>query len=79
MTASPSQKAAGKGEQYSLARILGIWVAAAVPIGIPGLDRRSGTGAQWCPRPYWCSGHQGGSAHHRVGMAVCPVHDPRPP
>jgi len=34
MTAFASQKAAGTREQYSLARILGIWAAAALPMGI---------------------------------------------
>ena len=35
MTANVSQEAAGT-EQHSLAKILGIWAAAAVPMGILG-------------------------------------------
>ena len=34
MTTNASQKAVGTGEQYSLAKILGLWVAAAAPMGI---------------------------------------------
>ena len=37
MTANASQEAAGTGEQYSLAKILGIWAAAALPMGILSL------------------------------------------
>ncbi|NIV28676.1 MAG: CPBP family intramembrane metalloprotease [Anaerolineae bacterium] len=36
MTANASQKAVGTEEQYSLAKILGLWVAAAAPMGILG-------------------------------------------
>ena len=36
MTTNAPQKAVGTREQYSLARILGIWAAAAVPMGILG-------------------------------------------
>ena len=34
MTTNASQKAVGTKEQYSLAKILGLWVAAAAPMGI---------------------------------------------
>jgi len=34
MTTNVSQKAVGTEEQYSLAKILGLWVAAAAPMGI---------------------------------------------
>jgi hypothetical protein len=37
MTANGSKKVAGTNEQYSLAKILGIWAAAAVPMA---QDRR---------------------------------------
>ena len=36
MNADASQEAVGTGEQYSLAKILGIWAAAALPMGILG-------------------------------------------
>jgi len=36
MTTNAAGKAVGTEEQYSLAQILGIWVAAAVPMGILG-------------------------------------------
>ena len=36
MAPNASQRAVGTGEQYSLAKILGIWAAAAVPMGILG-------------------------------------------
>ena len=36
MTTNASQKAVGTEEQYSLAKILGIWAAAALPMGILG-------------------------------------------
>ena len=34
MTINASPEAAGTKEQYSLAKILGIWAAAAVPMGL---------------------------------------------
>jgi membrane protease YdiL (CAAX protease family) len=36
MTTDASQKAAGAKEQYSLIKILGVWAAVAVPMGILG-------------------------------------------
>ena len=36
MTANESQNAVGTGKQYSLVKILGIWAAAALPMGILG-------------------------------------------
>ncbi len=36
MTVTPLQKRAEKEEQYSLSKIIGIWAAAAVPMGILG-------------------------------------------
>ena len=36
MATNASQQAVGTEEQYSLAKILGIWVAAALPMAILG-------------------------------------------
>jgi hypothetical protein len=47
MPSEKSDGAAEKGEQYSLARILGIWALAAVPMGIP----RSSTLHRVCTLP----------------------------
>jgi hypothetical protein len=36
LTIDASHNVVGKGDQYSLAKILGIWAAAAVPTGVLG-------------------------------------------
>jgi hypothetical protein len=34
MTTNASQRAAGRDEQYTLAKILGLWVAVSAPMGL---------------------------------------------
>ena len=69
--------AAEMGKQYSLAKILGIWALAAIPMGIlswvvfPAVARcRLG--------PPCVRRHANSAAHRWFDLVVCPFHDHRP-
>ena len=72
------RRARALSEQYSLAKILGIW-ALRRPDGHPGLDRFPATGTRFSSHILSDSASPCGAAHAGLDLVVRPVHDHGPP
>ena len=65
----------GPSEQYSLAKIVGIWALAAAPMGILGWIAFPATGTRFRVGSSRIRRHEGGATDAGFGLVVCPFHD----